>query len=69
MGKQWTSKAQELAKEMGLKLDRPIYTGSDQFVKTTPQDAVSASLAFEQISNTGANCGQDPANIPSDDKK
>lgn len=44
--------------------DRDHYISADGQVTSTPQEAVEASLIFEDTSGTGAGCGQDPANIP-----
>lgn len=41
--------------------DEPkVYIDAGGFVHSTPQAAVEASLLFEETSNTGAGCGQDP---------
>lgn len=46
--------------------ERDLYIDNGGFVHVTPQDAVSGSLTFESASGTGAGCGQDPGNIPSE---
>ncbi len=46
---------------------RDYYVSADGQVSNTPQEAVGNSLQFENASNTGAGCNQDPANIQSSD--
>ena len=43
---------------------RDFFVSADGRIFQTPQDAIAASLVFEDASNTGAGCSQDPRNIP-----
>jgi len=43
--------------------DDRYYISADGRVHSTPQGAVQASLEFEEISNTGAGCPQDPGDV------
>lgn len=42
---------------------RDFFVSADGRVFLNPQDAIAASLGFEDASGTGAGCSQDPRNI------
>lgn len=46
-----------------------VYIGPDGRIHRTPWDAIDAALGFEDISGTGAGCGQHPDNVSSKPKK
>lgn len=45
-------------------IGQDYYVSADGQVVSTPQEAVDASLGFEESSNTGAGCSQDSGYIP-----
>ncbi|PIZ24630.1 hypothetical protein COY48_02000 [Candidatus Collierbacteria bacterium CG_4_10_14_0_8_um_filter_43_86] len=44
-------------------IGRDYYVSANGIVSSTPQEAVTNSLQFENTSNTGAGCSQAPENV------
>ncbi len=49
--------------------DDTYYISADCRVSSTPEEAVSKSLEFEDSSNTGAGCNQSPDNVVTSDRE